>query len=215
MTDDPADLGRLRREYGDAGLDLPDLEADPITMFRRWFDEAAPLHEPNAMVVATVDGDGRPSTRMVLLKGLDDRGFVFYTNLESRKATEIDASPAVSLLFPWHDLQRQVRVDGSAFRVPVEESEAYFAQRPRGSQLGAWASPQSRVVASRSFLDERYGGVLARFVDADEIPLPPFWGGYRVVPETVEFWQGRRGRLHDRLQYRRTAEGWTTARLAP
>jgi pyridoxamine 5'-phosphate oxidase len=223
MSDHPQqDLGRLRREYGDAGLDTPDLEDDPIAMFRRWLDDTieAGVHEPNAMVVATVSADGRPSTRLVLLKGLDERGFVFYTNLESRKAEEIAANPAVSLLFPWHDLQRQVRVDGTASRVSVQESEAYFASRPRESQLGAWASPQSRVVASRSALDERYGGVLARFADADALPLPPFWGGIRVTPESVEFWQGRKGRMHDRLVYRRAEPGvggpaWTVARLAP
>jgi pyridoxamine 5'-phosphate oxidase len=213
------DLGRLRREYGDRGLDTPDLADDPIAMFRRWFDETvtAGLHEPNAMVVATVSGDGRPSARLVLLKGLDERGFVFYTNLDSRKGAEIAANPAVSLLFPWHDLQRQVRVEGLAWRVSAEESEAYFAARPRESQLGAWASPQSQVVSSRSALDERYGGVLARFADVDAVPLPPFWGGIRVAPEAVEFWQGRKGRMHDRLLYRRGAgqPAWTVQRLAP
>ena len=223
MSEHPQqDLGRLRREYGDAGLDTPDLEDDPIAMFRRWLDDtvAAGVHEPNAMILATVSAAGQPSTRVVLLKGLDERGFVFYTNLESRKSEEIAANPAVSLLFPWHDLQRQVRVEGTASRVPAEESEAYFASRPRESQLGAWASPQSSVVSSRSALDERYGGVLARFADADDVPLPPFWGGFRVAPEAVEFWQGRKGRLHDRLVYRREAAAperatWTVVRLAP
>ena len=216
-----ADLGRLRREYGDAGLDTPDLEPDPVTMFERWMDDTieAGIHEPNAVVVSTVSAQGRPSTRMVLLKGLDERGFVFYTNLSSRKAQEIEENPAVSLLFPWQDLQRQVRVEGTATRVTPEEDEAYFASRPRGSQLGAWASPQSQVVASRSALDERYGGVLAQFAEMDDIPLPPFWGGYRVSPEVVEFWQGRKGRMHDRLIYRRTAgDGaplWAVDRLAP
>jgi pyridoxamine 5'-phosphate oxidase len=215
------DLGRLRREYGDHGLDVPDLEPDPITMFRRWFDDTveAGLHEPNAMVVATVSPEGRPSARMVLLKGVDARGFVFYTNLASRKGEEIGANPAVSLLFPWHDLQRQVRVEGTASRVSPEEDEAYFSSRPRGSQLGAWASPQSQVVASRAALDERYGGVLARFADLDAVPLPPFWGGFRVGPEVVEFWQGRKGRMHDRLVYRRSEDDahapWAVVRLAP
>ncbi len=154
---------------------------------------------------------------MVLLKGLDERGFVFYTNYESRKAAEIDATGAASLLFPWHDLQRQVRVDGTVEKVSREESEAYFADRPRDSQLGAWASPQSQVVASRSALDERYGGVLAQFADVADVPLPPYWGGFRVVPDEVEFWQGRKGRLHDRLVYRRTdpSAPWGVARLAP
>jgi pyridoxamine 5'-phosphate oxidase len=221
MTSGTGDeLARLRREYGDRGLDLPDLEADPVTMFRRWFDEtvAAGLHEPNAMVVSTVGADGGPSSRVVLLKGLDERGFVFFTNLESRKGREIDAEPRVALLFPWHDLQRQVRVEGTASRVSTEESEAYFATRPRDSQLGAWASPQSQVVAGRSALDERYGGVLSRFANADAVPLPPFWGGLRVAPVSVEFWQGRKGRMHDRLRYRRSpgdATAWEVERLAP
>ena len=214
-------LARLRREYGDRGLDLADLADDPVGMFRAWLDEtvASGLHEPNAMVVTSVSAAGRPSSRMVLLKGLDERGFVFYTNLESRKAREIEANPHVSLLFPWQDLQRQVRVEGTASPVSAEENEAYFASRPRESQLGAWASPQSRVVASRSALDERYGGVLAQFAELDDVPLPPFWGGLRVEPQVVEFWQGRKGRMHDRLVYRRAADDpsapWTVDRLAP
>lgn len=215
------DLGALRREYGNRGIDVPDLAEDPVTMFRRWLHDtvASGMHEPNAMVVATASAEGRPSARMVLLKGVDQRGFVFYTNYESRKARDIDANPAVSLLFPWQELQRQVRVEGTASRVSQEESEAYFASRPRESQLGAWASPQSRVVASRSALDERYGGVLAQFADVDDIPLPPHWGGFRVQPELVEFWQGRKGRMHDRLVYRRAEADphapWTVDRLAP
>ena len=212
------DLAALRREYGNHGLDTPDLAPDPIEMFRGWLDAAvgAGLHEPNAMVVATVSPAGRPSARLVLLKGLDERGFVFFTNYDSRKGREIEANPAVSLLFPWHDLQRQVRIEGTASRVSREESEVYFAVRPRESQLGAWASPQSQVVASRSALDERYGGVLAQFADVDDVPLPPFWGGIRVAAEAVEFWQGRKGRMHDRLRYRRSELGdWVVERLAP
>ncbi|MEO5709556.1 MAG: pyridoxamine 5'-phosphate oxidase [Nocardioidaceae bacterium] len=218
---DQTRLAALRREYGDAGLDLPDLEPEPTAMFRRWLDETvdAGVHEPNAMVVSTVGDDGVPSSRMVLLKGVDEHGFVFFTNYESAKAQEIDAHPAVSLLFPWQDIQRQVRVVGTASRVSQVESEAYFAGRPRESQLGAWASPQSQVVASRSALDERYGGVLAQFVELDAVPLPPFWGGFRVEPSSVEFWQGRKGRMHDRLRYRRAEPDvnapWTVERLAP
>jgi pyridoxamine 5'-phosphate oxidase len=223
MPPDPSapDLAALRREYGDHGLDVPDLAPDPVSMFRRWMDDTvtAGLHEPNAMVVASVSPEGRPSSRMVLLKGVDERGFVFFTNYESRKAAEIAANPHVSLLFPWHDLQRQVRVEGTASKVSAEESEAYFASRPRESQLGAWASPQSRVVASRSALDERYGGVLAQFAELDEVPVPPHWGGFRVAPYAVEFWQGRKGRMHDRLVYRRVEDDphapWTVDRLAP
>ena len=223
MPPDPSapDLAALRREYGARGLDVPDLAPDPVSMFRQWFDDtvAAGLHEPNAMVVATVSPEGRPSSRTVLLKGVDERGFVFFTNYESRKAADIAANPHVSLLFPWHDLQRQVRVEGAASKVSAEESEAYFASRPRESQLGAWASPQSRVVASRSALDERYGGVLAQFAELDEVPVPPHWGGFRVAPYAVEFWQGRKGRMHDRLVYRRVEDDphapWTVDRLAP
>lgn len=210
-------LAALRQEYGDAGLDVVDLDADPIAMFRRWFDEtvAAGLHEPNAVVVSTATPEGRPSSRVVLLKAVDERGFVFYTNYGSRKGEELDANPACALLFPWHDLQRQVRVEGRAERVGAEESAAYFATRPRGSQVGAWASPQSREVASRGALDELHEAAEERFADGGEVPLPPYWGGFRVVPEAVEFWQGRRSRMHDRLVYRRTPEGWRTARLAP
>ena len=217
MTADTPDLAALRREYGDRGLDLPDLADDPITTFRRWLDDAvAALHEPNAMVVSTVSAEGRPSSRMVLLKGVDERGFVFYTNYDSRKGQEIEATGRVALLFPWHDLQRQVRVEGTATRVSREETEAYFAQRPRESQLGAWASPQSRVVAGRAALDERYGGVLAQFAGLDDVPAPPQWGGYLVTPDEVELWQGRKGRMHDRLVYRRDDEGgWAVERLAP
>ena len=223
MVPDPSapDLAALRREYGDHGLDVPDLAPDPVSMFRQWLDAtvAAGLHEPNAMVVATVSPEGRPSSRMVLLKGVDERGFVFFTNYESRKAADIAANPHVSLLFPWHDLQRQVRVEGAASKVSAEESEAYFAGRPRESQLGAWASPQSRVVASRSALDERYGGVLAQFAGLDEVPVPPHWGGFRVAPYAVEFWQGRKGRMHDRMVYRRAEDDphapWVVERLAP
>ena len=223
MAPDPSapDLAALRREYGDRGLDVPDLAPDPVSMFRQWLDDtvAARLHEPNAMVVATVSPEGRPSSRMVLLKGVDERGFVFFTNYESRKAADIAANPHVSLLFPWHDLQRQVRVEGAASKVSAEETEAYFASRPRESQLGAWASPQSRVVASRSALDERYGGVLAQFAGLDEVPVPPHWGGFRVAPYAVEFWQGRKGRMHDRMVYRRAEDDphapWVVDRLAP
>ena len=217
------DLAALRREYGNAGLDDPDLADDPISMFRIWLSDTidSGLHEPNAMVVATVSADGRPSARMVLLKGLDERGFVFFTNYDSRKGADLVANPAASLLFCWHDLQRQVRVEGLSSRVSAQESEAYFASRPRESQLGAWASPQSQVVESRAALEERYDGFEARFADG-EVPLPPYWGGIRVAPETVEFWQGRKGRMHDRLRYRRTEAcgdapvgAWTTDRLAP
>ena len=208
-------LAALRQEYGDTGIEPEDLPAEPLEAVRRWLDDAvaAGLHEPNAVVVSTVGEDGRPAARTVLLKGLDS-GFVFYTNYASRKGRELEATGRAALLFPWHDLQRQVRVEGTAARVDPAESAAYFAQRPRGSQIGAWASPQSEEVASRAELDERYAAAEARF-EGQEVPVPPHWGGYRVTPEVVELWQGRSGRMHDRLVYRRAEGGWELVRLAP
>jgi pyridoxamine 5'-phosphate oxidase len=210
------ELSELRREYAVGGLSEQDLLGDPITMFRAWMHDAvvAGLHEPNAMVVSTATLSGVPSSRTVLLKGLDDRGFTFFTNYASRKGVELLANPACALLFPWHDLERQVRVEGMAHQLDRQENDAYFGTRPHGSQLGAWASPQSQVVAGRAELDARYAEMQTRF-GTDEVPTPPHWGGFRVAPKTVELWQGRRGRMHDRLRYRRTPEGWITERLAP
>lgn len=213
------DVSALRHEYAAGGLAEDDLAPDPMTMFDRWFGQAreAGLGEPNAMVVATVGADGAPSLRTVLLKGYETHeggGFVFYTNLTSRKAGELAAQERCALLFPWHDLERQVRVEGAAVELSREEVAAYFVQRPRGSQLGAWASPQSQVVAGREELQAAYDEVEARFAGAD-VPVPAGWGGYRVVPDVVELWQGRPSRMHDRLVYRRAAQGWTTERLAP
>jgi pyridoxamine 5'-phosphate oxidase len=207
------ELAGLRREYAEGGLDESEAAPDPMVMFRRWLDEvmASPMHEPNAMVLSTASG-GRPSSRLVLLKGLDE-GFVFYTNYDSSKAEELAANPLCALLFPWHPVGRQVRVEGSASKVSREESAAYFASRPRDSQLGAWASPQSAPVAGRAELDQRLAVAAERF--SDEVPLPEFWGGYRVVPSVVEFWQGRFGRMHDRLRYRLDGRRWTLERLAP
>lgn len=209
------DLAELRAEYARGGLDEADLADDPLTMFGRWFAEAraAGLHEPNAMVVSTVSPDGRPTSRFVLLKVLDQRGFGFFTNLGSRKGTDLAANPACSVLFPWHPLERQVRVDGNAEPLTRGEVAAYFTRRPRGSQLGAWASPQSDVVAGRAELDAAYAEMERRF--PGEVPLPDAWGGYVVAPDTVEFWQGRPGRMHDRLRYRRSGDGWAVDRLAP
>ena len=209
------DLAALRAEYALGGLHESDLAPDPTTMFRAWIAEAAAsgMHEPNAMVVATVSAEGVPSSRMVLLKGVDETGFRFFTNLGSRKGSELAANPRCSLLFPWHPLERQIRIDGVAGELPREDIAAYFASRPRGAQLGAWASRQSSRVSSREELDERFAAVEARF--PDEVPLPDWWGGYVVVPDAVEFWQGRPGRMHDRLVYRRTGTGWATSRLAP
>lgn len=213
--DAAARLADLRQEYGDAGIDVGEVPEDPLTALRGWLDDAvaAGLHEPNAMAVATVSAGGLPSVRMVLLKGLDERGLVFYTNYGSRKAEELDATGRAAVLFPWHDLQRQVRVEGAVTRVERDESAAYWEQRPRGSRLGAVASPQSRQVASRTELDERYAA--AEHANAEEVPLPDDWGGYRVALESMELWQGRRGRMHDRLLYRRAGERWEVVRLAP
>jgi pyridoxamine 5'-phosphate oxidase len=217
------DVADWRREYADHGLVEADLGADPIRAFERWLDaaRAAGLHEPNAMVVSTVDADGRPTSRMVLLKTVDLRGFVFYTNLRSAKAVDLLARPSCSLLFPWHPLERQVRIDGAAELVDTAEADAYFAGRPRGSQLGAWASPQSDPVSGRDELDARYAVEVERFADVEPVPRPPHWGGFLVRPRRIEFWQGRPGRMHDRIRFRRpdspgdADDIWATERLAP
>ena len=211
------DLSGLREEYGRGGLDLPDLSDDPVEMFQTWLGQAvaAGVHEPNAMVLATATPDGRPSSRMVLLKGVGPDGFAFFTNQASRKGDELAANPHCALLFPWHPLERQVRVEGVASKLGDDEVATYFHSRPRGAQLGAWASDQSRTVASRAALAASYAAVQERFGDDDEVPVPPHWGGYRVVPDVVEFWQGRPGRMHDRLVYRRAGAGWVVERLAP
>jgi pyridoxamine 5'-phosphate oxidase len=213
---DVPDLAAMRQEYSRVGLAEADLAADWLTQFESWLAAvtALGLPEPNAMVVASADSSGRPSARTVLLKDVDASGFVFYTNYESRKARELSINPYASLVFPWHALGRQVRASGTVSRVERAETEAYWATRPRESQLGAWASAQSQVVADRPTLDEAYERTLRRFGDG-EIPAPPHWGGYRIDPDTVEFWQGRTGRLHDRLQYRRTDDGWIVERLNP
>lgn len=210
------DAASLRKEYTRAGLDTVDLNPDPIAQFHEWFEKvlAAGLHEPNAMIVATATQDGGPSARTVLLKGYDERGFVFYTNYEGRKARELEANPRCALLFYWGELERQIRIEGRADRISNEESDAYFASRPRESRLGAWASQQSRPVRDRSALEERVKALEAEY-EGREIPRPPYWGGYRVEPEVVEFWQGRENRLHDRLVYRRRGEGWKVERLQP
>jgi len=212
------DVADLRREYSDRGLDEGDLAADPITMFTTWFDEAsaAGLYEPNAMVLSTVSADsqgGQPSARMVLLKGFSADGFVFFTNQASRKGAELATEPRCALLFPWHPLERQVRVEGRAAELSRAEIAVYFETRPRGARLGAHASHQSRVVASRAELDAAYAAADAAY--PDEVPVPEEWGGYRVRPDVVEFWQGRPGRMHDRLVYGRDGNGWRVERLAP
>jgi pyridoxamine 5'-phosphate oxidase len=209
-------LARMRRDYEERGLSKADLLADPLEQFRLWFAEAsrAPLQEPNAMTLATVDGSGQPAARTVLLKGIDKRGLVFYTNLDSRKARELAANPKAALLFWWPPHARQVRFEGAIEPVEDVESDAYFATRPRGSQIGAWASAQSSVIADRVALEAAEQKVAERFAGGP-VPRPPFWGGYRLVPERIEFWQGRTNRLHDRLRYTRDGEHWRIERLAP
>ncbi|MEU7105396.1 pyridoxamine 5'-phosphate oxidase [Streptomyces sp. NPDC046215] len=207
----------MREQYVSEGLLEDDLAPAPYEQFALWFAQAfaGGLQEPNAMVLSTADAAGRPSSRTVLLKGYDERGFVFYTNYGSRKAGDLTANPYASLLFPWHPLARQVIVSGSAGRVDAAETAAYFHSRPRGSQLGAWASAQSTVAGSRAEIDAAYERLAARYPEGEPVPVPPGWGGFRVVPETVEFWQGRENRLHDRLRYVRAGSGWRVERLCP
>jgi pyridoxamine 5'-phosphate oxidase len=209
-------LADMRKDYGLAGLLEKDLAKNPFRQFEKWFAEAeaAKIPEPNAMTLATTSRDGRPSARTVLLKAVDGRGFVFYTNYESRKARELADNAQAALLFPWITMERQVIVEGPVARVSREEAEVYFHSRPRASQLAAWASPQSTAIAGRAVLDESYRVVEKKY-EGREVPLPPQWGGYRLSPVTVEFWQGRRSRLHDRLRYRREDGGdWVVERLA-
>lgn len=209
------DVAALRREYCRTGLRRGELDADPVLQFRRWLGEAitAGLVEPNAMVLSTTDGK-RPSSRSVLLKAYDEQGFVFFTNYQSRKARDIATDANVSLLFPWYSLERQVGVIGRAERISTAESLAYFASRPHGSRLGAWVSQQSEVINSRQFLEMKWDEVKRKF-SGGEIPLPSFWGGFRVVPSEFEFWQGRENRLHDRFRYTRSGGEWIIERLAP
>lgn len=210
-------LADLRQDYSLAGLDEKDLEKDPFRQFDKWFQEAqaAKVPEPNAMTLATATPEGRPHARTVLLKEVNTRGFVFYTNYESRKGQMLDTNPQASLVFPWITLERQIIVCGTVTKVAREEAEIYFHSRPLASQLGAWASHQSSIISGRAALEEAMKAVEEKYA-RQVVPLPPHWGGYRVNPETVEFWQGRRSRLHDRLQYRRKADGdWTVERLSP
>ena len=211
------DVAALRRSATGFALDREDLNDDPIVQFEDWFRyacESVPL-DPNAVTLSTVDSEQRPSSRTVLLKSFDERGFVFYTNYESKKAVHIENNPNVSLLFFWSDAARQVKIRGKAEKLSTKESLAYFLSRPRGSQIGAWVSAQSSVISSRSMLESKFQEIKKKFKDRD-ISLPSFWGGYRVVPEEIEFWQGRRNRLHDRFLFTQQDDGtWKIERLAP
>ena len=211
------DVASLRRSYSRAGLDATDLAPTWAEQFARWLGDAvaAGLREPNALVLATADARGVPSARTVLLKGYDERGLVVFTNYTSRKGREVEANPRAAMVFPWIELERQVVVTGAVQRTSHAETEAYARSRPYGSQLGAWASPQSQVIASRTVLEERRSRLEREHPEGTEVPVPPHWGGLRLVPDSVEFWQGRPDRLHDRLRYRIADDEWVVERLAP
>jgi pyridoxamine 5'-phosphate oxidase len=210
-----ASLAELRGEYAKETLEEKDVDRDPMRQFRAWMDEAiaAKLPEPTAMTLATVSERGRPSGRIVLLKAADERGFVFFTNYNSRKGRELAANPVAALTFLWKELERQVRIEGTVEKVSAAESSAYYDTRPLGSRIGAWASPQSDAIASRAWLEERWSELAQRYGESPE--RPPHWGGYRVIPDYLEFWQGRASRLHDRIAYSRSGNAWKIARLAP
>lgn len=207
----------VRKEYVTQGLNESDLDPNPFTQFQRWYEEAvaANVIEPNAMTLATATRDGLPSARTILLKGFDERGFIFYTNYESQKGKELDENPNAAVVFYWATFERQIRVAGAIHKISPEESEAYFKSRPMGARLGAWVSLQSQVIPNRDVLEERLTELMNEFADTETIPMPPYWGGYCLVPSTIEFWQGRVNRLHDRFRYSLQEAKWKIERLSP
>lgn len=213
----PLDLSSLRKNYALEALSETDVSADPLVQFHRWFQEAltAQIPEPNAMTLATATREGRPSARIVLVKSADARGFVFFTNYESKKGRELGENPQAALLFNWLELERQIRIEGRVEKTDPKESETYFQSRPKGSQIGAWTSPQSLAIPGRDMLTDKQQALETQYASADVLPLPPFWGGYRVIPDTIEFWQGRPSRLHDRIRYFLDGNEWKIERLAP
>jgi len=214
-------IADLRRDYQSRTLDIVDVSPDPFSQFKKWFDEALQIanqtqgFEANAMTLCTATPTGKPSARIVLLKGFDEKGFIFYTNYDSKKGQEIEANPNVALAFHWHGLERQIRIEGEARRVKPSLSDKYYNSRPRKSRLGAWASPQSQTIDHREILEQNMEQLQADYGEKKPIPRPPHWGGYRVVPSMIEFWQGRSSRLHDRIVYERNDDSWAIRRLAP
>ncbi|MEM0993227.1 MAG: pyridoxamine 5'-phosphate oxidase [Bacteroidota bacterium] len=208
----------LRESYEQSTLERSEVADDPIRQFKTWMEAAiaAAIKEPNAMTLATADASGRPSARVVLLKGISEEGFIFYTNYESQKGKELLENPQAALVFNWLDLEQQIRIQGSVEKIPTAASEAYFQSRPKGSQIGAWASPQSRVIEDRSILEQQVEQLQKTYAEAEKLPRPPHWGGFLLRPQVIEFWQGRSSRLHDRIRYRLDkAQNWVIERLAP